>query len=225
MIDPSLIVAKHRLSRTFGSISEHRILRKDDAKFYVSKKFLDFLNEHKFKDELRDSLPFKYFLHGAPPSDPREILLEMKNFPDYIEEFLVSEQEYSKYKEKYEWIHTSLSKMIGKKKFFDETILGVLFDEWIFLQESSWIVARIKKPFKAFKIAGAACLEYSKKAFKRLVRTTVKKDIEEVLTKTDVLRAFGKWIAVGGTSVLSLLNPLVSALGGAIGGYFLLFDP
>lgn len=107
---------------------------------------------------------------------------------------------------------------------FDEDIINILFEEWVFLNESSWIVSRIKQPFTKFMNIGGSSIQFSKRATDTIIRKTLKKTDDELLSKVDRLRTFGKWVAVGGPPVLSFIDPLFS-LTSLPAGFFLLFDP
>ena len=109
---------------------------------------------------------------------------------------------------------------------FGAYILNILIEEWIFLQERSWIVSRIKKPFSRFIDAGSVCLQFSSRAVDRIINRTLRRGNNELVSKVDRFRAFGKWIAVGGPTIIGpFINPMLSMIGPLAAGYFLLFDP
>jgi hypothetical protein len=101
------------------------------------------------------------------------------------------------------------------------TIQEILFDEWFFLTHDSWLVSRVKNTFHALTRAGELGVEL----LDVLVRRTLKKDVSYIVRTADRLRVLGKWIAVGGPLVVTLLNPIAGAVVGGVAGGFLLLDP
>lgn len=96
----------------------------------------------------------------------------------------------------------------------DSTVASILQEEWALLQSQSWMIARVRKPFAAFTKAGAVVLEVSREAFDVAVRRTLRAPQASIVSRADKLRAVAKWIAVAGSSVSALMNPLVGILGG-----------
>jgi hypothetical protein len=217
MIDPSLVVARRTIDKTFDLVKE--LHKTQNFKFYLPKTF-QFLVD---KDKLRQESPtFKFFQQNVYPAELSSIKTLIKKHSDIIVTFELALGHEEKYKEFFE----SLSEESRFwREYLDEHTLNILSEEWVFLQEYSMIVSRIKRTFNGFIDAGAACLQFGRKTFGILVRKTLKKRDDELIANVDKLRAFGKWIAVGGSAILPFFNPIVSAFGSLIGGYFLLFDP
>ena len=59
----------------------------------------------------------------------------------------------------------------------------------------------------------------------KIVKKTLKKKDDDFVNTFDKLRVLGKWIAVGGGSISSIMNPYVNVLVGFGTGIFLLLDP
>jgi hypothetical protein len=97
----------------------------------------------------------------------------------------------------------------------------VLFDEWYFLTHESWLVSRLKAPFRAMVRAGELGVE----VLNPIVRRTLKDKAPDVIKTADRLRALGKWMAVGGPSAAAFVNPIAAALVSPVAGGFLLLDP
>lgn len=117
-----------------------------------------------------------------------------------IKEFEISSSELPK---RHENFYYNLSVDIRKG-----IVADILLDEWFFLQEKSWLISKIKKPFTYFVKAGSVCVEFGERTLDSAIRRTLRQDPNHILTKADRLRAFSKWIAVGGTHmVLSITNP------------------
>ena len=218
MIDPSLIVARRTINNTFSLIREF-YSRGRELRFYFPKSFQNVL----YGSETYEENPvFNFFLQKAYPSDLRELRTLTEEHSNIIIGFEVSQE----HKEKYRWFYESLSEQPRFwGEYFDEAVLSVLFEEWIFLHEYSWVVSRVKKPFNKFIDAGTVCLQFGKKTVETLTRKTLNKNDNDLINKIDMLKAFGKWIAVGWLSASLNLNPVISTFGNAVAGYFLLFDP
>ena len=188
-------------------------------KFHLPKTFQLLIH----KDNLRQESPtFKFFQQNAYPAELSSVKTLIKKHSDIIEPFECAPEHKEKYKEFFESL---LEESRFWREYLDERTLNILFEEWVFLQEYSLVVSRIKRTFNRFINAGAVCLQFGRKTFGTLVRKTLKKKEGELIAGVDKLRAFGKWIAVGGSAVLPFFNPTISAFGSLVGGYFLLFDP
>lgn len=124
------------------------------------------------------------------------------------------------YTKKYPEFHMNLSNAVE-----NSLLTNILFEEWIFLQEYSTIVAKSKKTFEKFKEAGAIAIEYSKKTLEIVIRRTLKKGKNDPLNKADKLRALGKWIGVGLSASTAFMVPAYAAVLVAGTGVFSLIDP
>ena len=218
MLDPSLILAQNSIQNTFKTIKS---LNKEDPrwKFYYPASLLRMVNDIEFPQEKLS----EYFLFNAYPAEPSEIRMQLKKNANILSGFEARRQDIERYYEIYNNLREDLSYL---EKPFDEYIFKILIEEWIFLQEESWIVSRIKKPFNRFVDAGSVCLQFGGRAADRMINRTLRRSNDELISKADRLRAFGKWIAVGGPSVLGILNnPAIAVAVPFIAGFFLLFDP
>jgi len=103
----------------------------------------------------------------------------------------------------------------------------MVFQEWIFLQERSWIVSRSRELFTRMEHAGAVCLDLGTSALNKAARKIRKKDEEEALTLADKLLALGKFVAVGGGAVAAgvSLPPSLAIMFALSQGVFTLLDP
>lgn len=214
MIDPSLIVAHKTMKQTFTLIKK----LSSEYKFYFPASFKDALSYEKIVNNIysKENSTYRYFLHNAHPSQLREIKTFLEKYSNIIAGYEPTAELSEKHRHLFEGIY-ELS--------YNEPLSKVLFEEWVFLQEFSWIVSRLKKPFNTFIDAGAVCLHFGKKTVENLMKRTLKKNDNEILNRVDQLRAFGKWIAVGGGSYTSYLEPSLAAMVNLGVGFFLLFDP
>ena len=223
IIDPSLVVAKRTFKRTFRELarwSEGNRLSKfpgnNRFRFYFPKTFQNLLLKKELNEE---SAIIRFFAQSAKLSDLEDLIALTDKHSHIIRTFSAIE-----YRQEFKWMYSSIS-----RSRLDEEISSTLFEEWVFLMKHSWAVSRIKKPFNKLVDLGAICLQfgkkYGKKAVEDIVRKTLKKDSQYVVTRKDILRVFGKWVAVGGPHALDFLDPTTVKLSSAIGGFILLFDP
>lgn len=216
MVDPSLIIASRTIDKTFDLIREFYATK--EFKFYLPKTFQLLVYEEMLYPESPTS---KFFQQNAHPAELSSIKTLLKEHSNMIVPFEGAPE----HKEKYRVFFKSLLEdRPFWRGYLHKPTSNILFEEWVFLQEYSSVVSRIKGTFNRFIDAGGVCLQFGEKTFETLVRRTLKKKDEELIAKVDKLRAFGKWVAVGGPTVLSFFNP--DALDfGLISAYFLLFDP
>jgi len=109
----------------------------------------------------------------------------------------------------------------------DRIIRDILLEEWSFLVGQSWVAARTKKTFTAFRRAGAVVVDFSGQKFDGIVARTLRHDrlpVPTTLTHLDRVRAAAKWIAVGGSPVAGFMDPIIAVVASAGAGVFLLFD-
>jgi hypothetical protein len=110
----------------------------------------------------------------------------------------------------------------------DRVVRDILIEEWQFLISQSWLIARTRKTFDVFRHGGAVVVDFSGRKFDSLVSQTLHHDrlaMPPQLNNRHRVKAAAKWIAVGGTPVLGLLDPILAAVVGVGTGIFALFDP
>ena len=108
----------------------------------------------------------------------------------------------------------------------DQRTAEILADEWIFLQTQSWIGAKSRKAFDAFKAAGGRLRELPSPIARRLIAKTLKKEELPEHIPLKLLRKAGmKWIAVSGTAATYFVAPPVAAALTFGTGAFVLLDP
>jgi len=220
LIDPSLMLAENSIANTFDLIKE---LGKSGEKFrfYYPQAFRRLISK---PESSKETPGIKFFLHGAYPSDPKELNAFLEQFSYIISEFIPTPEQI----EKYSFTYDTLSKELEYRgELYDRELLDILFEEWIFLQEYSWVVSRIKKPFNRLVAAGAVCIQFSRRTVDILINRTLRREHDEFISNVDRLRAFGKWIAVGGAAAASrLIIPDISGITvPAVIGILMLIDP
>lgn len=211
MIDPSLIVANKTYKKTFRLIEE--LNEENRFNFYLPKTFENLINKSK---NIEDEKIFKFYLQNASAVKTKELNSKYDHHSKLIKGYEITPEQKMKYM-------TFYNKLKDTDSF--DSYYEVLLEEWIFLQENSWIVSRIKKPFSKFVDRGSIYLYLGRWFMDSAVKTTLKNKQKEFLNNMDYLRAFGKWIAVGGSSVTSLFEPNIGIPAGLATGFFLLIDP
>jgi hypothetical protein len=123
----------------------------------------------------------------------------------------------------------------------------IVAEEWEFLTTHSWLFAKTRAIYDRMINAGANALYVTKEKLEqaidaagegvhsfghemlrgsdRVVRRTLKKGPHHNVSPNDRVRTLAKWVAVGGSAATALINPAVGAVGGTVGGLFLLYDP
>jgi hypothetical protein len=216
MIDPSLLLSWSTYRNTIYHVSEFaQELR--DGRVFVPRSFLHVVTQQ------RAELPwFYWFFAGAEtPTAPDRITAEVAHLEKLLIPYEVSSEQLSKY----DVFSRHLRKNMRSSGVYSDLLPQVILEEWVFLQEESWISARIRAAFDKMIEAGGTCVELGQNAFDKVVRKTLKRDNDEELDRYDRMRAIGKWLAAGGVPALSLANPLAGALAGVGAGLFLLVDP
>lgn len=198
LLDPSLMLAENSIASTFYLVREFAESG-EKFRFYYSQAFRRLISK---PDSLKETSGIKFFLHGAYPSDLEELNALVKQFSYAISEFVPTPKQI----EKYSFAYDALSEELEYRgELYDRELLDILFEEWIFLEEYSWVVSRIKKPFTRLVAAGAGSIQFSRRAVDVLINRTLRRGRNEFISNVDRLRAFGKWIAVGGASAAARL--------------------
>jgi hypothetical protein len=209
LVEPSLLVDERTLWKVANYLHQYRLDVKKEQ-FFVPSKFVQLLSDA--ERNLKDILFFQ-------PNAAR--MVDLKELRDALEKEVVARftvrpsdrEQYGPFRES----------LLEETK--SEIITEVLFEEWVFLQQKSWIISRIKKSFTYLIKAGAVSVEMGKKTLDLAVRKTLKKSSQSIITNADRLRSVAKWIAVAGEVTLPIFDPIAGAIGGTAAGFFLLIDP
>ena len=194
-LDSSLLLDYEKAKRAFNFMREYR----KDSSFFVSRSFYKFLLKYGKSNKWYEHA--KFFDHKRE-THPKEILELMNEHREYLSFFEIPERIFQK---KYAYFY--------KKKLYEEVgdrkLIEVLFEEWVSLQELSWIVAKSKKTFEKFKEAGATVIKISQMAFDKMIiwidrnkyvekfaRHKHKLEIpsDKIIPIGKKLRGLGKWI-------------------------------
>lgn len=214
MLDPSLLLTASGLKRVLQFI-EHQ---NTDFSFYISQSFYEFIADDKRRNErVSASDPvIKFF--GARVSYFNEAKMLIRENMDHWTLFEPTEE----LRLKHSIFRDSL---LYRESTKNQELFDILFDEWIFLQERSWLLAKSKLTFEKFKEGGAISLEFGEKAMHRIAARTLKTDHHDPLSNFQKLRALAKWMAVGGSASEAFLSPYLGLLAGLTTGFFLMLDP
>lgn len=222
MLDPSLMLAQNAFKNTFDLASAFSEMS-EEFRFY-SPSSLTRLTGARLAAP--DSPAIRFFLHNAKAIELDVLDTFIKQYSYAIRGYIPAEEQVSKYRSVYEVLLEELESRGELPDREDTALCDMLFEELIFLLEHSWTVSRIRKPFNRFIAAGTVCIQYGRRAVDALAKRTLKKEEHEAINTIDRLRAFGKWIAVGGTSALALVSPAVASIAiSATLSLFLLVDP
>jgi hypothetical protein len=197
LLDPSMLVGE----KSFNSVMEYvdrRNLRGYGYRFHIPSRFLDLLEEIEAEgDEIL------FFIDKARSVSPQHLkdITHILRKKHAIESYTAEDVE----AEKYAGFYGNLLRETGNK-----TIAGILFQEWLFLQENCLMLSRIKKPFRYFLKAGAVAVEYNAE----------NPEIAEAEAHIQGLKKLARWTAIAGIPVEKLIEPLKTAVGGE--GCFLL---
>lgn len=210
MVDPSLLMNSEAVYKVINSINENS----NKFSFFISKSFNNFLNNKENENQWYMIADFFECKNIIPPQKLIGILKEYKN------NLNVFDIEMAPLFEKYSEFRNVLFRYTENKLLSE-----ILFEEYIFLQEYSWIVAKSKKCFEKFKECGSSVLEFGNNSTDVIIKKTLKKQNDDFINTFDKLRAIGKWIAVGGSSASAFFSPYLSFYIGIGSGIFLLLDP
>ena len=216
LFDPSLLLDSEKARKVFSFMKEYY----EDFNFFIPASFYNILREN-----LNKIVKIVEFFNQERNISPRELLRMLEEHRRYYKIFEIPERFYY---EKYRYFYENL-----REEVEDRILAEILFEEWVFLQEFSWIVAKSKKTFEKFKEAGAVAIEISKNAFdkiiEKLARHKLNKKDDEILSTAEKLRGLGKWIAHGGITVISasVIDPIWAAAIGYLSSelVFVMIDP
>jgi len=220
MIDPSLMLAKNSIANTFDQIRQLG-KGKNHFRFYYPSSLRKLLGRYELEKE---SPGIDFFLKNAYPSNPAQLLKLMDTHSPIFQPF----EPKTEYRKKWAEIYRDLTEELDYRgELHAELLRDVLFEEFVFLQEESYVVSRIGKSFNRFINAGAVCVQFSSRTFDKLVRMTLRDTKQaEVIGNVDRLRAFAKLIAMGGVPATILIPYTIVGILVAAGlVYFVRFDP
>ena len=213
ILDPSLLLVERSLINIEDNLAE---LSKSFT-FYISSHFYNIL-----QNGATESLTIDYFRYTSKLVDIDRLKTFLEENSEYIQKFEMPEWATKEYRSSCELIVQSLPAKFRD----DETLHNIIFEEWFFLKEYSWLVARTKRIFNLFIRSGAASLEFGSRVFDRAVKRTLWRQQIQLVQKAHRLSAIGKWFAVAGGALANLSYPIVQFMADlSVGLYFILFDP
>jgi len=222
MFEGSLVLHKNTLKYIISFVNENMGV----FSFFISKQLLDAILQGK-KSDFQKIVKY-YRISNVNIGMTRKILLQIENS---LKIFEISEDDIEKLRsdKKYSYFYENL-----EKKLKDELLTKYIFEEWVFLQQYSTLVSAVKRVFTTFKSCGAVVVEYSKKAWQKIIENFdhhVKKEFlnntnNNIVTNSLRLQYLGKWIGRNWPELL-MINPhlIFPALGLRILMGFILIDP
>jgi hypothetical protein len=233
LLDPSLMVSDKELAATETRIERYleEEYRDKEFRFHVPSAFVQALEAD---DAFEDTAVYNFYSISDTPAEAYRIQEFLDQYDNQIQ--IYSTDNY--YIEGYEGESVPVTELIRDELSyygrFDRTeqLAAVLGEEFVFMNEESIISAETDKQVQKFKEIGSAVIDVSRTAFETVVSRSLNIDEdnldegEEILNRANVLRTFGKFTIIGGSSVAGTLSgPLISALAPTIGGIILLIDP
>ncbi|MFX0196398.1 MAG: hypothetical protein ACFFCW_09775 [Candidatus Hodarchaeota archaeon] len=226
MIDPSLLVADRTMKRLFSEVKKLKSVA--DYEFFIPRSFETFVEQAEVPE--KEAL-IRFFLHNAKPSHLGELKELLKEHLNLVRTFDPDESQKHRHSEVKEWLGDCLKWYFP---FRDDPLISVLFEEWIFLQEQSWIVSRSKRAFDKFrevtknymrnsKKKGGDYFELGMKQFDEQVRKTLHEDPHVFINHAKRLKAICKWVAIGGTLGI-WVDPTLGSVGATAGVGYMLLD-
>lgn len=187
ILDISLFLDIKRLEKTFELIKN---LSKE-FKFYVPHTFYNLIEK---EEEMYNISKFFDFDKDITP----ELLRKLKENKKYIHPYeKLNEKQY----DLYEYFFESLS---NEQK--DKNIRNIIFEEWVALQQFSWVISNKKDIFELFKEYGAISIEISENIINKIKVKIGKKEKDTLFSNFSKLRAFGKFIALSVNSSNDFLS-------------------
>jgi hypothetical protein len=147
-------------------------------------------------------------------------------FSPYMKKFEMRTDLRTKYQEFYRILSIHVQPILD-----NGGLLNTVFEEWVFLNEMSAIVARVRKTFDTFVKVGATAMytggRVGSEGIQQIVRRSLHLSKESPLTRASYRRAGIKWIALGGGALtaqftIPWISPGVAAF---TSGVFWLLDP
>lgn len=223
MLDPSILVA----ANTDKRISGWRFGESSDFQLYISQSFRDLVRE---SDSYAADPTFSYFL-GRLSSENITSYSELENMvleTDRFTTFSPTQIEEYKLDIDYQSIQATFTKEFPESR--EGQLPHVLYDEFVFLFEQSWIPSRLKKPLNDIIDidTGIRNIDFDREAVDELISGAQEETLRQLRSLKQQNR--WRWIALGGkaAAVLNYDNDLVKAMlaiGLAHEAVCLRFDP
>ncbi len=243
MLDPSFLLAKDPARSSAEKVSQvENLADVNGFEVYVPDGLVRFLEQQHPRYE-EDEGEFNQFMDFYVPDVPRldrvalselgSILdgserirsFDPKEFPAQAGSDLTLAHDHEPFRDH---LNRSLRELEGEATGY-QVLRDTLFQEWVFLQEMSWIGSLTRASFTTMVHAGATSLEFGERMAKKAVRSTRNLGSNDPITKLDVLMTTFKWVATGGIAVTPTLLG-VAGLEAAVAGFvankaFVLIDP
>jgi len=209
IIDPSLIVTSY-YNKTANNIEENY----REIHFHVPRSFfpaLESFTSISAKEELPPQLRF-FNSYAEVPS--------LNEVNRRFQQLDVGRFSAERYFEDYQLVYDSLSEslpytrerenMESRYSNNGDPLTDVVFEEYVFLQERSGLVSRLKKTINNFIDAGISVIETSEKALDSFCDNRLKNSDQR---RKAIAKATGKWVVI---SLAGLTSSTVGGIPGAV---------
>lgn len=229
MLDPSLLLDARTSTRVFAQVAD---LNRDGATVFVPEALRRFLNHFDAGSVGPQSVQQFLDFYSEEPQHrvPLRVVVDSLREREQSGTINVFEPDELEEPPHFGFRHylDSDLKQDGLENIY---LVDTIFQEWVFLQERSWITSRTRRTFDWMIRAGGTCVEYGKRSFDRVVRKVRGKEAQEEIKRVDRLKTVGKFIALGGilggaATLLGLIAPPAPiAVAFALSEVFALIDP
>jgi len=233
MLDPSMFLTLGANQERDLEVRMNQIsaLAREGMEMYIPRAFMAFLEDHHVAgDAILPGGAWEGWIaiygesHRAPNPPLERIYSAMSERAELIRPFRPDRRMQEAHQEFGEDLRSTFQ--VGQ----DSRLVECVLQEWIFLQERSWIVAQVRKAFDRMTKAGSVVLEIaSRKILNKVIRKTRGKEEEEAITTLDTLLTLGKWVAAGGGAVAAggiiTLPPALAITLAISPRFFALIDP
>lgn len=192
MFDPSSLMSINELAEIRDFIDKNF----KEFQFYIPSTFQKLIKSGNIQPIISE-----FYENGTFHKEHLLDLLENQEERINLIGFPETTKEYQHFKLKYGSFYENLSKKVD-----DSVLRDIIFEEWVFLQEKSWIVSKSKKVFKKFKESGTTTLEFSETTIGAVTRKTLNKKTNEAITTINKLSVIGNYIAIGCFTTAALLR-------------------
>jgi hypothetical protein len=236
MLDPSMFLTIADDERRLDvMLNRMESLAGEGVALHIPQAFMNFVEDNYLgeRDEDGEARWFNIYggenRHAVRESNWAEALYtRLRDRAELIHLFTPDRDLKEKHAEFAEALDQLMSAQENDGRFLPSLFQSIL-QEWIFLQEQSWIVAQTDRAFEQMVKAGSVCLKLGKGILGRVVRKTRGKEEDEAITTLDRLLTVGKWVAAGCGAVtaagLVSIPPALAITIALSPSFFALIDP
>lgn len=229
IIDPSLIATPK-----YTEIAETIEQNYRTIHFHVPRSFYDLLEQYNRVSE-DEKLPPQIRFFNSYVDMP-----SLTEVSTRFQQLDVGRFSAERYFEEYNIVYNALNEslpyardrqqMEGRYSVDGDPLTDIIFEEYVFLQERSGLVSRLKKTINNFIKAGISIIETSEKAFDSFCEKRMKDSDQR---RKSIAKSAGKWVVV---SMVGISGNMIGGIPGAVltagatekvinASFLLVFDP